>query len=148
MKTIRELREEHDKNYAETRSKLEEHEIIFDSALRALSKLNVVSVYFTGTLDISITGDKHALTAGFGALRRLGFEPTTRPKSGEPQYHTFFTHESGAQIWFAFSSTQCRRVKTGTKTVEQDVYETVCDEMQLPDEITARQAEVVEELLF
>jgi hypothetical protein len=37
------------------------------------------------------------------------------------------------RIWLAFSSTVCRRVKIGTKTVEQDVYETVCDELTLPE---------------
>jgi hypothetical protein len=150
MKTIAELRAEQEKDYAEKRSKLEQHETLFDAALKALAKLNIVSVYFTGTLDVGVTGDRHALMAAFGALRRLNFTPSSRPVAGSPSYSAFFTHDSGAMVWFSFSSTQCRRVKVGTKTVEQDVYETVCDEMQLPDAITKAEpaTEMAEDVPF
>lgn len=40
--------------------------------------------------------------------------------------------------WYlSFSSSVCRRVKVGTRTVEQDVYETVCDEITMPEAAVA-----------
>lgn len=46
-------------------------------------------------------------------------------------------------VYFQFSSTACRRVKVGTQTVEQDVYETVCDELMPYEQAT--QAKPVEQ---
>lgn len=148
MKTISEIKADHQRRHADVLAKLEEHGRLFDAALKAIAKLNVIRADFEGgTLDISISGDRHQLIAAFAALRRCGFDPgSDRPTAGSPTYNAFFRHESGACIWFTFASTQCRRVKTGTKTVEQDVFETVCDEVELPDSVTKAPEPVAEDI--
>lgn len=80
-------------------------------------------------IDIAITGDYAVLKAIFHAFRTLGYEPSDRPK--EEKMSSFSTYFEGpdheCRFWLNFSSTLCKRVKIGTKMVEQPVYETVCE---------------------
>lgn len=75
-------------------------------------------------LSFSGTGDRFAEV--WAELRRHSFEPNYRPKKGDIEYNGHFTRPGYAKIHLYFTSTQCKRVKVGTKTVEQDVYETQC----------------------
>ncbi|MGD9590835.1 MAG: hypothetical protein AB7Q37_18465 [Pyrinomonadaceae bacterium] len=92
-------------------------------------------VTFPNTLDIHLFGDKHALAEMVRVLRTRGFSTVNSPpKKGDNSWRAFFRKDGvSVEIWLSFSSTVCRRVKVGTKMVEQDVYETVCDELTLPD---------------
>lgn len=97
---------------------------------QGLSKINVQNATVVGLcVDLSIAGDKHTLNAIFAAFRKLGYEPTDRP--GDKPSASFSCHwehpTEDARFWLYFSSTQCTRIKTGTKMVEQVVYETVCE---------------------
>lgn len=78
------------------------------------------------SLDISIAGDRHDLNAAFGALRKIGYLPSDRPKAGAASYSSWFHKDGWITVYLTFSSTQCTRVKVGTKTQTVDVYETVC----------------------
>ena len=80
-------------------------------------------------VDLSYAGDKHVLEGIFAALRKMGYQPTSRPKEDKmTSFSTFFdNNETGLRIWISFSSTQCKRVKVGSRFVEQDVYEIVCE---------------------
>lgn len=79
-------------------------------------------------IDIAATGGRPILVAAIRAFRINGFESATKPIAGQSTYGAYFHSDKGLQIWFYFSSTQCRRVKVGSRTVTEDIYETVCDE--------------------
>ena len=81
----------------------------------------------TQTLDLSYSGDKFVLQGIFKALRTLGYQTDKRPEENASDFRSYWRHpESDMRIYLAFSSTVCKRIKVGTKMVEQDVYETVC----------------------
>lgn len=106
----------------------EKHGDLFDILLDGMSGVVNVTPY-SFDLTVSIAGDKHTLEAAWGRLRQAGFSaPTSRPKENDPTWAGRFEHKSGAVFYMSFTSSLCRRVKIGTKTVEQDVYETVCGE--------------------
>ncbi len=83
----------------------------------------------SNSLDISYAGDKHVIQGCFAALRKLGYKPESRPGDKPIETHTtWFKHpEQNLRLWFKFTSTVCKRQKVGTKMVEQDVYEVVCE---------------------
>lgn len=101
----------------------------FDPVLVELeSQLQVMTVSLcNSSIDISVAGDKKVLNIVFGVLRKFEFKPEKRPDKPEPSFTTYFNHATGARIWLSFSSTVCKRVQVGMKTVEQAVYETVCE---------------------
>lgn len=136
MNKLQQIRKEaiehHQRLLAFIDSKLEEYAPL----LEEIEKLEPTSVSVDeGYLSINITGDKHKLNAVFGVLRRRGYEPNSRPEPKSSTYVTYFQKQNvSGLIFFNFSSTQCRRVKTGTRTreVTEDVYEIVCDEQEYP----------------
>lgn len=78
-----------------------------------------------------MTGDKTTLEKAFRILRgaSLTFN-TDRPKKGDSEWCAFFRHpESETRLFFQFTSSVCKRVKVGTKMVEQDVFETQCGDI-------------------
>ena len=94
-----------------------------------ITRVNVDSV----SLDISLAGDKHEFAMIVRALRTSGFVlDNAMPKAGDASWCAWARHPDGAVMVCFFSSRVCRRVKVGTKMVEQDVYETVCDEIIPP----------------
>lgn len=108
------------------------------------SKVQFQRVSFDSqTLDISITGTKHDLEAVWRELRKMGFEsPDNRPKATDPSFTGYFKRQiDGCKVYLFFSSTVCRRVKTGTRMVEQDVYETVCGEVEIPQTADSQQVD-------
>lgn len=128
------------------------HVNVLSSVLDDLEKLKP-EFGFSGSFDIRLIGTKHALTEALRifakhGIRRQSVEPV---QEGATAFSGFLYGENDLSIWFAFSSTSCRRVKVGTKTVEQDVYETVCDEtvIELASNSTAeRQPEFADDLPF
>ena len=98
-----------------------------EEVAQALIKIDVHDAHVSGEeVDISVTGDKHVLQAVFGAFRKLGYEPSKRPNKDDTYFYCRWTKEGKPSFYFSFSSTVCKRVKIGTKMVEQDVYEVVC----------------------
>lgn len=122
----------------ERRAAWAKHRALLLPILRGLEKLGA-SVSFPNSLDFSLSGDKHTLAAAIRVLRTSGFATDqTPPKKGDSAWHAFYRSEAcDIEIWFTFSSTVCRRVLVGMQMVEQPVYETVCDELILPDTAAA-----------
>jgi hypothetical protein len=152
MNTLQQLRkdliENHEKTLAFLDSKIDEYAPIFEK-LEAL-ELGYISVS-DGYISFNLTGDKHKLTTAFGILRRHGYLPNSRPEPKSSTYSTYFKKEGvTGLVFFNFSSTQCRRVKTGTvtKEVTEDVYEIVCDEQEYPEVETLPMASVADEIPF
>lgn len=86
-------------------------------------------ISFPNTIDVSVTGDKHKFLLLLRTLNRHGLR-TPKIEKGATGFSEFFYPEgSEVTLWVRFSSTVCRRVKVGTKMVEQDIYDTVCDEI-------------------
>lgn len=123
-KLMQKMKEEHEKQMA----MLEVHYDAFQTILYSMPKESVTRVWVDFCFNVHITGTREILIAAMRALRRQGYEADARPISGRPGYSTYFRKEGMPEIWFNFTSTQYRRVKVGTQTVVQDVYETVCDE--------------------
>jgi hypothetical protein len=84
---------------------------------------------------VQATGDKTKLESAFRILRGAGFTfNADRPKKGDSQWYSFFMHpESETKLFFQFTSSVCKRVKVGTKMVEQDIYETHCGDISSDD---------------
>jgi len=78
---------------------------------------------------LSFAGDGPKLAEVWGLLRRAGYNTRERPKKGDTSFSGFWTHEAHSQIYMNFTSSVCRRVKVGTRMVEQDIYETQCGEL-------------------
>lgn len=87
-----------------------------------------IGAYSAG-LSISTYGNRKQLDLVWGLLREHGFEPAERPGTELFfEFTTEFKHESGARIFFRFTSTVCKREQVGTRTVEEPVYEIRCGE--------------------
>jgi hypothetical protein len=99
--------------------------------VNAFTKIGVDSDLSDGDLNIRFAGDKEKLAQGVRILRVAGFHTEAeRPKKGDSSWTAWFTHpDCSIRIWFSFTSSVCRQVKTGTKTVEIDVYETQCGDL-------------------
>lgn len=141
MNKLRQLREEAVKNHERVLAFIDSKMSEYGPLLDEFEKLEPTLVNADdGYISIDLAGDKHQLNAAFGILRRRGFEPSARPESKSSTFSTIFRKEDDeGMIFFNFSSTQCRRVKTGTRTreVTEDVYEIVCDEQEYPAGVTA-----------
>jgi len=97
---------------------------------QALNKITIQSARLDGEeVDINITGDNHTLKAAFGAFRKLGYIPSSRPQETKlASFSCYWSNpEKEAKFYLSFSSNKCTRVKVGTKTMVVDVYETVCE---------------------
>jgi len=93
------------------------------------SKINCIGAEVAGScFDIKITGDKHMLQATFAVFRKLGYEPSERPGTELLEtFSCFWDHpDHSCRLWLYLTSDICKRVKIGTKMVERDIYETVC----------------------
>jgi hypothetical protein len=99
--------------------------------VNALGKLGIEPNLDDNDLNVCFTGDKEKLTQAMRILRTSGFSTSSaKPKPGDAGWYAYFTKpECPLSIWFNFSSAVCRRVKVGTKLVEQDVYEVQCGDI-------------------
>jgi len=82
-------------------------------------------------MNINCAGDKHKLAAVIRILRISGFSTAAnRPKQGDSSWYAWFDADNCTmRIWFSFTSSVCRRIKTGSKMVSVDTYETVCGDI-------------------
>ena len=84
-----------------------------------------------GSVHVSFTGTGERFGKVWGELRRAGFKCDTRPSEGATQFAGYFLRDGYARLWMFFTSSVCRQVQVGTRTVEQPIYETRCGE-ELP----------------
>lgn len=91
-------------------------------------------------ISLSFTGDGEKLKTVWAALRRHGFNTTSRPKKGDTEFNAFWRKEGYADIFMLFTSALCRRVQVGTEMKEVPIYETQCGDLP---EIEADSTEVV-----
>ena len=120
-----EERQRHDRIVAD----LAANEDIYNRILEALRAAKIITVSTSYGLSVAVYGDANSLQAIFGNLRRLGLTPSARPEIGETDYEAFWRNEDGVtKLWLSFTSTQCVKVKVGTKTttIEEPIYETRC----------------------
>ena len=90
-------------------------------------------------VDVSFAGDAHKLASVVRILRTSGFDTqSARPKEGDTTWYARYVHpEVSVNVWLYFTSSVCKRVKVGTKLVEQDVYETQCGDGNLSEAFPA-----------
>jgi len=105
------------------------------SLFRRLEELDIdVTFSMTdGDVNINFTGDGDRLGAVWGELRKAGWEPVSRPEKGKSTFYTHWHQDDLCSFWMQFSSSVCRRVKVGSKMVEQDIYEIQCGELPTLD---------------
>lgn len=96
----------------------------------AFEKINVTNARATQlSIDLGVTGNKHMLAAVFSAFRKMGYAPGSRPgPEAQSSFCCYWNHpDHDLRFWLNFTSDKCTRVKTGTETIERDIYEVVCE---------------------
>lgn len=79
-------------------------------------------------VNLYVTGAAPAMKEIFRGFRKLGYQPSKRPGvKPESTFTCYFEQTNKPTFYLSFSSTLCKRIKVGTKTVEQDIYEVVCE---------------------
>lgn len=103
---------------------------IMAPVINALSKLELEPRLDATDVNYYFTGDKSKLLAVMRVVRSSGFNTNQeRPKKGDSSWTARFTKEGcGLGLYLSFSSSVCRQVQIGTKTIQVPVYETVCGE--------------------
>jgi len=82
----------------------------------------------TDQIRLSVSGTPETLKEVFRAFRKLGYQPSKRPGiKPESTFTTRFEQDNHPNFYLSFCSTICKRVKVGTKMVEQAIYETTCE---------------------
>jgi hypothetical protein len=121
---------------AERRETWQMHKYELAPVVNALRKLGA-DVSLSDSLDVRLVGDAKVLAAAVRILRTSGFDTgAKRPAKGDTTWTAFFKRDGLAlAVYFSFSSSVCRRVQTGTTMVEQPVFETVCDSIELPADV-------------
>lgn len=84
-------------------------------------------------IHFRVAGDKQKFLSLVRCQRRYGFKPSMPEKGATSAFWRINDYAEQMAMYFSFSSTVCHRVKVGTKTVEQDVYETRCESF-VPDD--------------
>jgi hypothetical protein len=104
---------------------------ILDEAFEAINEEVSIDPYIDSDLDVylSFTGNGEDYTHVYKILRRAGYEPTHQMGEGDKAYFsTTWRKENAPGIWVSFSSNACRREIVGTKMVEENIYELICDD--------------------
>lgn len=96
-----------------------------------LESMNV-DVSLSTDLDLRFAGDKTKLLSVLRVLAKAGWRlpEDERPKAEETQWsgRLYQDEVDKLQIWVCFTSSACRQVQTGTRTVEEPIYKVICDE--------------------
>lgn len=99
--------------------------------------INIGFDFTNSLLTVSFTGDGPMLAEFWSLLRRAGYHTENRPKQGDTSYYGWWSKTGSLGIVLSFSSSVCRRVQTGTRTVtrEEPIYKTICgDQLAIPEE--------------
>jgi hypothetical protein len=120
---------------AKSRAKWNSIRDFYRPIVNALHRLGL-EPRLSSDVDLHFSGDAHKLASVVRILRTAGFSTTAaRPKQGDTQWSAYYHHpDCGTSVWLYFTSSVCKRVKVGTKMVEQDVYEVQCGDITAADE--------------
>lgn len=121
-------------NLAKTKAKWNGCKSLLGPVVNAVAKLGIEPT-FGYCLDISFSGDAKRLAAVVRILRISGWNSNAaKPVKGDTSWHAIFDHpDTQVTIWMYFTSSVCKRVKTGTKMVETDIYEVQCGDISGTD---------------
>jgi len=120
----------------DTESYAELHEKDIDAVINSLEDLGTafMSVRACKTeIDVKVTGDYATLKQAMVIFYSHSYKPTDKPKDiAIAEFSCRWHHRDSStrampQFWFYFTATHCTRKKVGTKMVEQDIYEVVCE---------------------
>jgi len=110
--------------------------VAIQAALSEGETLETGAGSFGSYVSLNVTGSRSLLTRVWRSLRLRGwYTADTRPAALETSWSgSFYLHTGtedggrvpGVEVYLSFSSTVCRRVKVGTKLVEQPIYEVRC----------------------
>jgi hypothetical protein len=134
------VRAQYESQHIRVTKMLNDYGHVFDGIIASMPT-SIISAYVDsdGDFRISVSGDKHIFASAIRAFRIHGLKTTEKAPDPKTAYWSAWFYGEGAvrermKVLFSFSSTVCRRVKVGEieKTVKEDVYETVCGEMELP----------------
>lgn len=90
---------------------------------------------YNGYLYASLTGNRDTILGAIRALRSCGLKSKEHPKEGQPSFQAWYENaDQTVRVYLNFSSTVCRRVKTGTRTEIVDVYEVQCGDDPVPEQ--------------
>lgn len=140
---------------AKTKQKWNSIKDFYRPVINALRRLGL-EPSLSNDIDLNFAGDAHKLAAVVRILRTSGFNTDAqRPKQGETTWCATYMHpDCPTNVWLYFTSSVCKRVKIGTKTVEQDIYEVQCGDISAivddPPELTIVPVapQIPEEILF
>lgn len=136
---------------AKSRAKWNSIKDFYRPILNAVQRLGI-EPRLTNEIDLSFAGDAHRLASVVRILRTAGFTTdAARPKQGDTQWVAYYAHpDCSTRVWLFFTSSVCKRIKVGTKMVEQDVFEVQCGEIMLedPPALTIVETPQLEEIPF
>lgn len=117
-------------NLARARSRWASVKDFYRPILNAFQRLGI-EPRLSNDLDIAFAGDAHKLAAVVRILRTNGFTTqSARPEPGSTTWYARYKHpEVPLDTWLSFTSSVCKRVKVGTKMVEEDIYEVQCGDI-------------------
>lgn len=127
--SIAKLIDEMASNVERTAEKVKDRAALFDKITEAMppDALYSVTVDEWGT-NYYVSGDVHDLAGAIRALRVNGFKSDAKPPTkNDASWSAYYHDEKQSNVSLHFTSKICKRVKIGTRMVEQDVYETVCE---------------------
>jgi hypothetical protein len=104
---------------------------VLDPCVQAFTKLGLDLHLETDYINLSVTGDAKRLGEVVRILRIGGFNTAAaRPKIGDTSWCAFWKNElCPVKFFLNFTSSVCRRIKVGTRLVEEDVFETKCGDI-------------------
>lgn len=136
---------------AKSRSRWNSIKDFYRPIINAVHRLGI-EPRLSNEVDFSFAGDAHKLASVVRILRTAGFSTdAAKPKQGDTTWSAYYSHpECATRVWLYFTSSVCKRVKTGTKMVEVDVFETQCGDITLDEApaLTAVPTAELEELPF
>lgn len=126
---------------AKRKARWNANRVLLTGVVNALVKCGVEPSFDTDYLQVSCAGDKHKLATVIRIFRISGFNSTAaRPKKGDSSWCAWFkSPECTVDIWFNFTSSVCKQVKVGVKTVTVDVYETQCGDISTEEILVINQ---------
>lgn len=108
------------------RQKVVEQQPLF-AALEEIEEVTLGMGTYADCVHLSFSGDVALLRKVWFILRQHGYQPSHRPtEEDRASFHTFWRKDEQVAIWMSFSSSHCKLVKTGTRMVEEPVYEVHC----------------------
>jgi len=105
-----------------------QYDALFQALYDVDPNINIKANSNDGEFDIRFAGDSGVYRWVYSTLREHGWEPEDRISDDTRNYFTTWYRKEGLpSLYVTFSSTVCQRVQVGTRTVEEPIYELVCE---------------------